>query len=313
MDPDQRHETERRKWDAHAHATMPRLEDLREIPPGTTFRSFTSGRVLLEGMAEFLGDLDGREVLEYGCGLGELTIVLARSGARVTAFDLSEGSVDVSRRRAEREGVADRVTFVVAAGESLPFPDGSFDLAVGKAVLHHLEPAAGARELARILRPGGRAAFSEPLGMNPVLVFARAHLPYPGKHERGADRPLTAADLDAWRGPFERVRMRPVQLLSMVERGLGFGHPIRPLRTLDRMLLRRWPGLGRFCRYGILLFERGGVSASVGVQADDALARTADRGVDVAEGGTGSAQEMGVEQPAFEASNPAGPLQAGQA
>ncbi|HET7473155.1 MAG TPA: class I SAM-dependent methyltransferase [Candidatus Limnocylindrales bacterium] len=312
MDPDPRHETERRKWDAHAHASLPRLEDLRAIPPGTTFRTYTTGRLLLDGMADFLGDLDGREVLEYGCGLGELTIVLARSGARVTAFDLSSASVDVSRRRAEREGVADRVSFLVAAGESLPFPDGSFDLAVGKAVLHHLEPAAAARELVRVLRPGGRAAFSEPLGMNPLLVFARAHLPYPGKHERGADRPLTRADLDAWRAPFERVRMHPVQLLSMVERALGFGHPIGPLRTLDRLLLRRWPGLGRFCRYGILLFETSGAAVSVGVEAGRAGAGTIDAGVDVAESGTRPPEEVRVEQPTFQAPNPPGSLEAGE-
>jgi SAM-dependent methyltransferase len=303
LDPDPRHETERRKWDAHAHASFPRLEELPEIPPGTTFRSFTTGRLLLDGMGDFLGDLDGREVLEYGCGLGELTIVLARSGARVTAFDLSPQSVEFARARAARDGVADRVRFVVAAGESLPFPDASFDLAVGKAVLHHLEPVAGARELARILRPGGRAAFSEPLGMNPLLVFARAHLPYPGKHERGADRPLTAADLDGWRAPFARVRMRPVQLLSMVERALGFGRAVPPLRTLDRMLLRRWPGLGRYCRYGILLFETSAVpsAASAGPAT-----------VDVAEGGPSAAEEVGVQEPTLEPANATGSLEARQ-
>jgi SAM-dependent methyltransferase len=303
LDPDPRHDTERRKWDAHAHASLPRLDDVRPVPPGTTLATFAAGHITMEGMAEHLGDLSDREVLAYGCGLGELTIVLARSGARVTAFDLSPASVNFARERAEREGVADRVRFLVAAGESLPFPDGSFDLAVGKAVLHHLEPAAGARELARILKPGGRAAFSEPLGMNPLLVFARAHLPYPGKHERGADRPLTAADLEAWRAPFARVRLRPVQLLSMVERALGFGRAVPPLRTLDRMLLRRFPGLGRYCRYGILLFE---------TSREPSAASAAAASIDVSEGRSRPAEEVGVQEPALEPANPAGSLEARQ-
>lgn len=303
MHPDPRHETERRKWDAHAHASLPRLDDVRPVPPGTTLATFAAGHITMEGMAEHLGDLKGREVLEYGCGLGELSIVLARSGAHVTSFDLSPASVEFARARAEREGVADRIQFVVAAGESLPFPDASFDIAVGKAVLHHLDPTPAAIELARVLEPGGRAAFSEPLGMNPLLVFARAHLPYPGKHERGADRPLTSADLDAWRAPFERVQMRPVQLLSMVERALGFGRAVPPLRTLDRMLLRRWPGLGRYCRYGILLFEKS---------ADTSAATGAARTIDLGERGPGTSEEVGIEEPALEPANAAGSLETGQ-
>ena len=110
----------------------------------------------------------------------------------------------------------DRTEFHVASGEKLPFVDKSFDLVVGKAVLHHLDPVAGSRELARVLAPGGRAAFSEPLGTNPLLVFAREYLPYPHKHERGADRPLTAEDLREWRKPFSSARVEPRQLLSMV-------------------------------------------------------------------------------------------------
>jgi SAM-dependent methyltransferase len=300
MNPESRHETERRKWDAHAHASLPNLDDLPRIGPEATLAEYTRGRLLLDGMAEFLGDLDGRDVLEYGCGLGELTIVLARSGARVTTFDLSPASVEFSQRRAEREGVADRIRFVVAAGESLPFPDDSFDVAVGKAVLHHLDPAAGAAELARVLKPQGRAAFSEPLGMNPLLVFARAHVPYPGKHDRGADRPLTAADIRAWEGPFRRVAMRPVQLLSMVERGLGFGHPLPPLRALDRALIRRWPRLGRLCRYGILLFEKGEpVRSSAEIDARDRSVR--------------ATEEVAIEQAPLDAAQAPGTLQVSEA
>jgi SAM-dependent methyltransferase len=299
MDPESRYETERRKWDAHAEAALPNLDDLPPIPDDLTFRTYANGRLLLDGMADFLGDLDGRDVIEYGCGLGELTVVLAQSGARVTTFDLSPASVEFTRRRAEREGVADRVQFVVAAGESLPFPSASFDVAIGKAVLHHLEPVAGAAELARVLRPDGRAAFSEPLGMNPLLVFARAHLPYPGKHDRGADRPLTAADLRAWRAPFGRLRMRPVQLFSMVERGLGFGRRLEPLRALDRVLLERWPRLGRFCRYAVLLFEMSGPAGSSG-------------GVEVTGRGARPSEEVMVEESPLESAESPGSLEAGQ-
>ncbi len=251
----ERHEVERRKWDAHAHASLDHVDHLPLVPLDTTFSRYADQHHLLRGMGEFLGELNGLHVLEYGCGLGELTVVLARSGANVTTFDLSAESIEVARRRAAHNGVAERITFVVANGEDLPFGDGRFDVAVGKAVLHHLEPTLAARELARVLRPGGRAAFSEPLGTNPFLVLARDRVPYPGKHERGADRPLTRADLAAWREPFERLTLRPLQLFSMVERMFGHHRRLTPLHALDRWLLNREPRLWPWCRYGVLLFE----------------------------------------------------------
>jgi SAM-dependent methyltransferase len=226
------------------------------VPEDLTFERWTADRPSVDGMAAFLGDLRGRRILEYGCGLGELSIVLARSGARVTTFDLSEASVDFARRRADMNGVADRIEFHVASGEELPFEDGAFELAVGKAILHHLDPVVGSRELDRVLAPGGRATFSEPLGTNPLLVLARAHLPYPGKHERGADRPLTRADIAAWQEPFAEFRLRPVQLLSMVERALGFGRRVSVLRRADDVLLARAPSLWRLCRYAVLFMAK---------------------------------------------------------
>ena len=67
-------------------------------------------------------------------------MILARSGARVTTFDISEASVEAARKRVEANGVENRVEFAVASAEELPFPDGRFDLVVGKAILHHLDP-----------------------------------------------------------------------------------------------------------------------------------------------------------------------------
>jgi 2-polyprenyl-3-methyl-5-hydroxy-6-metoxy-1,4-benzoquinol methylase len=258
VDHQSRHDIERAKWDAHAHDHGVRPGDLGPevvTPPDLTFDRYADDHLTMTGMAAFVGDLHDRSVLEYGCGLGTLTVVLARSGARVTAIDLSPASVEVARRRAEVNGVADRIEFVIASGEALPFPDASFDVAVGKAVLHHIDPHEGARELARVLRPGGRATFSEPLGTNPLLVFARAHLPYPAKHHRGADRPLTRADLRAWRAPFAGSSIRPIQLLSMLERAVGFGHDFPILRRIDTSILRMVPGSWRLCRYAVLYLE----------------------------------------------------------
>jgi len=251
--PADRYAIERAKWDAHAAATDDRIKG---APPGEDFGTFARRQKLLPGVAEFLGDLQDREVIEYGCGLGQLTVLLARSGARVTAFDISAHSVEMTRKRARLSGVEDRITFAVAAGERLPFEDASFDLAFGKAVLHHLDPESGSRELARILRPGGRAAFSEPLGTNPLVRFARDHVPYPGKHERGADIPLRHSDVEAWMSPFSTAEIHGVQLLSMVERGLGFHSRVRVLEEYDRLLLKRWPGLWPLCRYAVLTLTR---------------------------------------------------------
>ena len=249
----ERYTIERAKWDAHAGTTSEAITPPR---PGEDFASYAQRDALLPGIVEYLGDLRGKRVIEYGCGLGKLTVLLARSGAHVSAFDLSEQSVDVARRRAQMTGVEDRITFQVSAGEQLPYDDGAFDIAFGKAVLHHLDAVAGARELARVLRPGGRAAFSEPLGTNPVVQFVRDYVPYPHKHERGADIPLRRSDIDAWMAPFAEAHLQGVQLFSMVERGLGFHRKLPVLREYDRLLLKRWPELWPLCRYAVLTLQR---------------------------------------------------------
>ena len=80
-----------------------------------------------------------RRVLEVGCGLGTDTINFARAGALVTAVDLSEGSLELARKRAQIYGVDDRVRFVAADAERLsdfvePQP---YDLVYSFGVIHH--------------------------------------------------------------------------------------------------------------------------------------------------------------------------------
>lgn len=249
------YDVERAKWDELARRERPDSELL--LAPGLDFHSYyrSESALDLDEIANFMGDLRGKRVIEYGCGLGFLSVLLAKSGARVDSFDLSAESAAVARRRAQLNGVGDAITFHVVAGEALPFESETFDAAVGNAVLHHLDVRLAGPELFRVLKPGAKAAFSEPLGMNPVLAFARDHVPYPGKNPRGADHPLTYDDVRAWGSPFNEFSFQEIQLLSMMERALGRNRRFERLRAADKVLLSQLPFLRRYCRY-VLLYMR---------------------------------------------------------
>jgi SAM-dependent methyltransferase len=197
-----------------------------------------------------LGDVRGLRVLDYGCGHGMAAVLLARRGARVTAFDLSAGYLVEAGRRAAANGV--HIDLVQADGQRLPFADGSFDRVWGNAVLHHLDIDTAGRELFRVLRPGGLAVFCEPWGENPLLSWARRRLPYPGKERTRDEEPLRRRQVQDLEHIFPQVELSGYQLLSMVRRVMKPGRLTTALERCDAVLLRRLPGLQRFCRYIVL-------------------------------------------------------------
>ena len=250
---EEKYRVERAKWDALAPMD---ISASMLMPPTANLETYAQRSSLFVGVIEFLGNLRDERVLEYGCGLGELTTLLAKSGAKVTAFDLSPLSVQIAHRRAELNRVEASVNLVIAAGEQLPFADESFGLVFGKAILHHLDVNVGWPDLYRVIKQGGRAVFIEPMGMNPILNLVRNQIPYPHKHPRGADRPLTYVEIRGWGGAFTQFLYREIQLLSMLERGLGFQKRIPQLRRLDALLLERLPWLRRYCRYVVMYFAK---------------------------------------------------------
>jgi SAM-dependent methyltransferase len=199
---------------------------------------------------EKLGEVRGKSVLDYGCGHGMAATVLARRGAKVTAFDLSPGYVREATERAEANGV--RATFIVADGERLPFADQSFDAVWGSAILHHLDLNVAGRELRRVLKPGGIAVFCEPWDGNPLLRIARRYLPYPGKHRTPDEQPLTAAMVDRLRSSFPDLKIEGYQLLGMICR-IWRNRPLRRgLGSVDRALIRLLPSTESMCRYVVV-------------------------------------------------------------
>jgi 2-polyprenyl-3-methyl-5-hydroxy-6-metoxy-1,4-benzoquinol methylase len=152
---------------------------------------------------ERLGPLHGKSVLDCGCGQGHTSVMLAKHGARVTAFDTSEPDLATARMLAQANAIA--IDHRSMPFERLDLPDASFDLAFGACVLHHVDIDAACGELARVLKPGGRALFIENSARNALLMFARRYLVgsfgiprYGDDHEH----PLTLAELHAMRKVF---------------------------------------------------------------------------------------------------------------
>jgi SAM-dependent methyltransferase len=99
--------------------------------------------------------------LEIGAGTGYFSLNLLQAGVvqEATCTDISPGMVRTLSTNAARLGL--EVRAARADAESLPFPDQSFDLVLGHAVLHHLPHLERAfEEFARVLRPGGRIVFA---------------------------------------------------------------------------------------------------------------------------------------------------------
>ena len=119
-----------------------------------------------------MGDLKDKHLLDLGCGAGENSVYFAKKGARCLATDYSSGMVDVAVNLASKNSV--KVEGKVMDAMALEFPDNTFDFVYASNLLHHLpNPRLTIREMHRVLKPGGKACFWDPLKHNPVINVYR--------------------------------------------------------------------------------------------------------------------------------------------
>jgi ubiquinone/menaquinone biosynthesis C-methylase UbiE len=111
-------------------------------------------RLELRTILDLMGELAGARLLDVGCGDGPLALAAAARGAEVVGVDADPAMLGAARIRARSDGVC--------ATEKLPFADGAFDAVAAITVLCFISDAAGAiREIARVLKPGGRLVIGE--------------------------------------------------------------------------------------------------------------------------------------------------------
>jgi ubiquinone/menaquinone biosynthesis C-methylase UbiE len=143
-------------WNDHIHD----LEIVRS-PIGTKgfFQELADYRYdklnYLPRLVDFCG-YDGKDVLEIGCGVGIDLIRFAQGGAKVTGIDFSTTAIELASRYFDTAGLSANLKLM--DGEAMDFPDRSFDLVFAHGVLQYTaNPHQMAREIYRVLRPGGQA------------------------------------------------------------------------------------------------------------------------------------------------------------
>ncbi|NCG37878.1 MAG: methyltransferase domain-containing protein [Actinobacteria bacterium] len=181
----------------------------------------------------------GDRVLELGCGVNSRAFSLAARGVEVVGIDVSPVAVEIAQSEASCRGL-DGASFREMNAEVLDFPAGSFDGVIGTAGLHHLDVVCAYREMARVLRPGGRAVFIEPLGHNPLINAYRRRTPH---NRTQFEHPLRCEDFTLSYSYFENVHVETFHLFAIVTSPIAkrpWGRPVHAaVSWVDRQLLKR--------------------------------------------------------------------------
>lgn len=205
-------------------------------------------------------DLNGKTVLDYGCGAGDLSYELTRRAptARVYGIDLSDSLIALAQKGVAAPG-AQKPEFSVQDAHQTDFPSGCFDVVFGQAILHHLEMQRAFGEIARILKPGGRAFFAEPLGRHPIVRLVRWATP----SARSADeRPLNIKAISQADEFFAKVRHTEFYFLAVAAAPLNLispraaGRAVKLLHRVDHALLAAIPGLRPYAWYTLIEFQK---------------------------------------------------------
>lgn len=186
----------------------------------------------------------GSKALEYGCGPGSQAFSLAASGVEVTGIDISEVAIDQAKTTATSQGL--NIDFKTMNAEALSFPGGCFDLICGSGILHHLDLEVAYAELARVLKPSGRAVFLEPLGHNPLINAYRALTP---KLRTEDEHPLLMRDLKTASEHFGEVGAHHFTMLSLAASFAPMLRRTKVIAALDRAdqtLFRAMPFMRRY-------------------------------------------------------------------
>ncbi len=197
----------------------------------------------LEYAFYLLGDVQGKTVLDLGCGSGESLVPMVKRGAHVIGIDISPDLIELARQRLSNY----ELSAVVRDGSAYAtgLPNESVDVVFSMALLHHLDLPRARQEIYRVLRPGGLFILREPIRFSRTMNYLRRLFPAPKADISDYEHPMTRAELALVMQGFSLVAQRNfrlpfVPLVAKVKRSGKW------MWRMDRWLLKQFPGLEHF-------------------------------------------------------------------
>ncbi|WP_022835292.1 class I SAM-dependent methyltransferase [Salisaeta longa] len=202
----------------------------------------------LQQALQHFGNVEGRTLIDVGCGRGSASLFFAYHGAHVISVDASAVAIDNLATYCTQHGIHN-ITPVCCTAEELTALDTRADFVYGAMILHHVEPfAAFVRTLRRVMKPNGRAFFWENNGRNPLLMWFRRHVVGRGWIPKFGDAheiPLTPDEVSQLDDHFSvSVRYPELLLFRMISFYLLKGSMGRAMHALDRFFYR-FPAIRR--------------------------------------------------------------------
>jgi len=204
------------------------------------------------------GDVKGLRILDFGCGNGWLSVLLANRGAKMWGIDISEELIKQAKQLADKEGLLEKISFHEMPAENLTFEDNFFDLILGSAILHHTDLYLAINNLYRVLKPCSKAIFIEPMNQNIFLKIWRKITPW---RRSPVEKALTYEELKLIQNIFPYAKFYFFNLTSIFTQGLLLLSPKNKLllfvngllERFDGLCLRVSPSLGKY--YAVVVIE----------------------------------------------------------
>ncbi|MCD6550425.1 class I SAM-dependent methyltransferase [bacterium] len=184
-----------------------------------------------------------KKVLDYGCGNGVHSVFLARYAREVVAIDLSEKSLEVARRLAQKNGLRRKIKFLKMDCEKMDFEDDSFDVVFDGGTFSSLDIKKAIPEIVRILKKDGLLIGIETFGHNPLANLKRKINKITGKRTAWAvDHIIQRKDIEFIKRYFTKIKVWYFHLFSWIFfpfSGLRiFKKFFKMIEALDKKILR---------------------------------------------------------------------------
>lgn len=220
-----------------------------------------------------LASLEGKSVLDIGCGVGGYAVLCAKLGARATGIELSKVGIETAKKVAAANNVSERCTFIAGDFTKIDLPDEEFDIVLLHAVLHHLIKYPDVKEkIKRITKSGGKIVIEEGVqGANIIHYFRKLYKKYksfrdPSQYayeQDHGDVQLTMEVLKDFAVEFSKQETYLMSFFYMVYRVLhkmrdkmSVRLMLRSAKYMDDIVLTLAPSLRQRCGDVVMLIQK---------------------------------------------------------